>query len=117
MKRKGRFKVYVICPIILMFLCTIQMVTICPVLKVRAVLAQDLKQNQENNKENNKMLLDRIDFGNAYIMGQTIKSGAVYLLQRKKSEIKSMLQYRKDYRREILENFHIRDMKIKTPSP
>jgi hypothetical protein len=49
--------------------------------------------------------LNRIDFGNTYIIGQSIKSGAVYLLQRKKSEIKSMLKYREDYRQEILEGF------------
>jgi len=48
---------------------------------------------------------NRIDFGNTYIIGQTIKSGAVYLLQRKKSEIKSMLKHREDYRDEILEGF------------
>ena len=46
-------------------------------------------------------------------MGQTIKSGAVYLLQRKKSEIKSMLKHREDYRKEILEDFVIQDMKVK----
>ncbi|MGD0211074.1 MAG: hypothetical protein ABSC14_08840 [Desulfomonilia bacterium] len=51
--------------------------------------------------------LNRIDFGNTYIIGQTIKSGAVYLLQRKKSEIKSMLRYREDYRKEILDGFSI----------
>lgn len=51
--------------------------------------------------------LNRIDFGNTYIIGQSIKSGAVYLLQRKKSEIKSMLKYREDYRDEILEGFVI----------
>jgi hypothetical protein len=50
--------------------------------------------------------LNRIDFGNTYIIGQSIKSGAVYLLQRKKSEIKSMLKYREDYRQEILEGFN-----------
>ncbi len=55
-------------------------------------------------------LLNRIDFGNSYIMGQSIKSGAVYLLQRKKSEIKSMLEYRTDYRKEILEEFSIKDL-------
>ena len=51
--------------------------------------------------------LNRIDFGNTYIIGQTIKSGAVYLLQRKKSEIKSMLRYREDYREEILDGFSV----------
>ncbi len=54
-------------------------------------------------------LQSRIDFGNAYIMGQTIKSGAVYLLNRKKSEIQSMLEVRKDYRREIREDSEVVD--------
>jgi hypothetical protein len=49
----------------------------------------------------------RIDFGNSYILGQSIKSGAVYLLHRKKSEIKSMLHYRENYRDEILETFSV----------
>lgn len=49
----------------------------------------------------------RIDFGNSYILGQSIKSGAVYLLHRKKSDIKSMLHYREDYRDEILESFSV----------
>jgi len=54
-------------------------------------------------------LLNRIDFGNSYIMGQSIKSGAVYLLQRKKSDINSMLQYRTQYRDEILEDFQVKE--------
>ena len=57
-------------------------------------------------------LQQRIDFGNSYIMGQSIKSGAVYLLHRKQSEIKSMLQYRENYRYEILEDFNVQDLKI-----
>ena len=57
-------------------------------------------------------LRQRIDFGNAYIMGQSIKSGAVYLMHRKQNEIKSMLDYRTDYRDEILEEFNIRNLKI-----
>lgn len=57
-------------------------------------------------------LQQRIDFGNAYIMGQSIKSGAVYLMHRKQNEIKSMLEYRNDYREEILEDFQIQDLKI-----
>ncbi len=56
-------------------------------------------------------LQQRIDFGNSYIMGQSIKSGAVYLLHRKQSEIKSMLQYRQDYRQEILEDFKVQDQR------
>ena len=60
-------------------------------------------------------LQQRIDFGNSYIMGQSIKSGAVYLLHRKQSDIQSMLQYRKDYRLEILEDFTIQDLKANGP--
>lgn len=70
-------------------------------------------QKQQQTKGQNNRLLERIDFGNAYILGQTIKSGAVYLLQRKKSDIKSMLESRKDYRKEILEDFHIQDQEVK----
>ena len=69
-------------------------------------------QSQNNNKAATIGLQQRIDFGNAYIMGQSIKSGAVYLLHRKQSDIKSMLQYREDYRQEILENFIIEEDKI-----
>lgn len=58
-------------------------------------------------KNQSDQLLNRIDFGNSYIMGQSIKSGAVYLMHRKKSEIKSMLQSRQNYREEILENLQI----------
>ena len=57
-------------------------------------------------------LRQRIDFGNSYIMGQSIKSGAVYLMHRKQNEIKSMLDYRTDYRDEILEDFNIQNLKI-----
>jgi hypothetical protein len=60
-------------------------------------------------------LQQRIDFGNSYIMGQSIKSGAVYLLHRKQSAIKSMLQYREDYRKEILEDFTIQDLRVNGP--
>lgn len=52
-------------------------------------------------------LMERIDFGNSYILGQSIKSGAVYLLHRKKSDIKSMLKTREEYREEILEDFKV----------
>lgn len=58
-------------------------------------------------KDTSELRTNRIDFGNTYIIGQTIKSGAVYLLQRKKSEIKSMLKYREDYRNEILDGFSV----------
>lgn len=62
---------------------------------------------KSENKESSE-LLTRIDFGNSYITGQTLKSGAVYLLQRKKSDVKTMLKYREDYRKEILEAHDIR---------
>ena len=61
------------------------------------------------NKSGATGLQQRIDFGNAYIMGQSIKSGAVYLLHRKQSDIKSMLEYRENYRQEILEDFIIQE--------
>jgi len=54
-------------------------------------------------------ILERIDFGNSYIRGQTIQSGAVYLLQRKKSDIESLLKPRESYREEILKGFHIQE--------
>ena len=68
----------------------------------------------ENSKradsaESNDVLMDRIDFGNSYIRGQTIQSGAVYLLQRKKSDIESLLKPRESYRDEILQDFNIRE--------
>lgn len=54
-----------------------------------------------------EQLSERIDFGNSYIMGQTIKSGAVYLTHRKKSKIESMLKMRIDYQEEILQDFTV----------
>lgn len=67
--------------------------------------AADKKQAPQKGGE---QLMTRIDFGNSYITGQTLKSGAVYLLQRKKSDVKTMLKYREDYRKEILEAHEIR---------
>ena len=57
----------------------------------------------EASKE--KGLQQRIDFGSAYILGQSIKSGAVYLLHRKQSDIKGMIEVRQDYREEIKEDY------------
>ena len=54
-----------------------------------------------------KELQQRIDFGNAHILGQSIKSGAVYLMHRKKSDIKNMLEVRENYRKEIIEDFSL----------
>ncbi|TVZ41964.1 hypothetical protein P886_1315 [Alteromonadaceae bacterium 2753L.S.0a.02] len=48
----------------------------------------------------------RIDFGNAYIQGQSIKSGAVYLTNRRKSKLKSLLKDRENYRFEILNSYY-----------
>jgi len=84
--------------------------SILPVLPMSSALANEVKQ--EKDVDVNDKLLNRIDFDNAYIMGQTIKSGAVYLLHRKKNEIKSMLKYRENYRDKILEDFSIMDMKV-----
>jgi hypothetical protein len=52
-----------------------------------------------------KSLMQRIDFSTAHILGQSIKSGAVYLMHRKKSDIKNMLEVRENYREEIIEDY------------
>jgi hypothetical protein len=69
-------------------------------------------KNKSSGQPGTSGLQQRIDFGNSYILGQSIKSGAVYLLHRKQSEIKSMLQYRQNYRQEILEDFKVQDQSI-----
>jgi hypothetical protein len=87
--------------------------------------ASDTEKKQDSSqpaalattKDTSESNLNRIDFGNTYIIGQTIKSGAVYLLQRKKSEIKSMLKYREDYRNEILDGFSVGVTKDKDKDP
>ena len=71
-------------------------------------------ESQKKKKVATANLQQRIDFGNAYIMGQSIKSGAVYLLHRKQSDISSMLQYRENYRKEILEDFEVQDSKVES---
>lgn len=71
--------------------------------------ADEVKPPKENAQVSAQTRLNRIDFGNSYIIGQTIKSGAVYLLQRKKTEMKSMLKFREDYRKEILEDHSFGD--------
>lgn len=71
---------------------------------------------EASKKADAKRLENRIDFGNAYILGQSIKSGAVYLMQRKQTEIQSMLKVRQDYRKEILEDFPTMDSGV-TESP
>ena len=74
-------------------------------------------KSQKTPEAGSSGLQQRIDFGNAYIMGQSIKSGAVYLLHRKQSDIKSMLHYREDYRQEILEDFVINAENISETRP
>lgn len=65
-------------------------------------------QEQKKPAPARKGLQQRIDFGNAHIMGQSIKSGAVYLMHRKKSDIKNMLEVRQHYREEIKEDFDLK---------
>ena len=62
--------------------------------------------------KSNPQLQQRIDFGNAQILGQSIKSGAVYLMHRKKSDIRNMLEVRQDYRSEIKEDFDLGETAI-----
>jgi hypothetical protein len=71
------------------------------------LLGEDKPQVISSDGDQTGSLQQRIDFGNAHIMGQTIKSGAVYLMHRKKSDIESMLKLRKDYRKEIMEEYGI----------
>lgn len=66
-------------------------------------IAQEAKQKAPKQKG----LQQRIDFGSSYILGQSIKSGAVYLMHRKQSDIKGMLEVRQDYRMEIMEDFEL----------
>jgi hypothetical protein len=74
-------------------------------------VSQSTGYAQSKAPKKDSQLLKRIDFNNAYIMGQAIKSGAVYLLNRKNSDIKSMIKYRTSYRDEILEDFHVPELK------
>jgi hypothetical protein len=64
-------------------------------------------QDEATPASEQKGLQQRIDFGNAHILGQNIKSGAVYLMHRKKSDIKSMLEVRENYRKEIIEDYSL----------
>ncbi len=44
----------------------------------------------------------RVEFDGRLVQGQTAKSGAIYLFARKRSELKSMVEERTNYRKEIL---------------
>ena len=78
--------------------------TLCAVLLFSAP-SQASEHNEEKTAPEKKGLQQRIDFGSSYILGQSIKSGAVYLMHRKKSDIKGMLDVREHYRNEILEDY------------
>ncbi len=93
---------------------TLILITILLVSSAEGIV-QERKSQKANDLQGDKSeLLERIDFGNAFIMGQTIKSGAVYLLKRKKSEIKSMLKSRENFREEIMEDFPVETSKGNT---
>jgi hypothetical protein len=67
---------------------------------------------QGKAEPSSKALQQRIDFGSAQILGQSIKSGAVYLMHRKKSDIQNMLDVRQHYREEIKEDFDLQKTAI-----
>ncbi len=81
----------------------------CIVLALFLVLSPSglYAESQGEKAPAQKGLQQRIDFGNAQILGQSIKSGAVYLMHRKKSDIKNMLEVRQHYRDEIKEDFDL----------
>lgn len=90
---------------------TLILITILLVSSAEGIVHERKSQKANDLQRDKPELLERIDFGNAFIMGQTIKSGAVYLLKRKKSEIKSMLKSRESFREEIMEDFPVETMK------
>ena len=78
--------------------------TLCAMLFFSAPY-QASEEDQVKGTSEKKGLQQRIDFGSSYILGQSIKSGAVYLMHRKKSDIKGMFDVREHYRDEILEDY------------
>jgi hypothetical protein len=72
-----------------------------------SALCQATEQEKGENSPEQKGLQQRIDFSSSYILGQSIKSGAVYLMHRKKSDIQGMLEMREHYRNEILEEYDL----------
>ncbi len=80
--------------------------TLCIMLSFSAP-NQAAEQDKGEKSPEQKGLQQRIDFNSSYILGQSIKSGAVYLMHRKKSEIQGMLEMREDYRNEILEDYDL----------
>ena len=81
----------------------IALVAACMILLSAPLAATAQEENSPGQAP--KGLMKRIDFGTAHILGQSIKSGAVYLMHRKKSDIKNMLEVRENYRKEIIEDY------------
>ena len=78
--------------------------TLCIMFSFSA-LCQAAEKDKGEKPPEQKGLQQRIDFSSSYILGQSIKSGAVYLMHRKKSDIKGMLDVREHYRDEIMEDY------------
>jgi hypothetical protein len=55
----------------------------------------------------------RVEFDGRLVQGQTAKSGAIYLFARKKTELKSMVDERSSYRKEVLRTVYPRWSKPK----
>jgi hypothetical protein len=84
------------------------LIALLTVASVPTVLADGGQKSSQTKTH----LQQRIDFGNAQILGQSIKSGAVYLMHRKKSDIQNMIDVRQDYRDEIQEDFDLGETAI-----
>lgn len=48
----------------------------------------------------------RVEFDSRLVQGQTAKSGAIYLFARKRSELRSMVEERTNYRKELLSTIY-----------
>lgn len=55
----------------------------------------------------------RVEFDGRLVQGQTAKSGAIYLFARKRTQLRSMVEERKNYRKEILRTVYPRWTKEK----
>lgn len=93
---------------------TLTLLLVIPVCLLAAWSQAPAQEVETAGETQSVTLQNRIDFGNAYIMGQSIKSGSVYLLHRKKSDINSMLKVRTDFREEIIEDFSLENSRIIT---
>ncbi len=72
-------------------------------LPVRA-LGQERAGADKTDKEARSFFLKKarhLAFDERVIMGQSLKSGAIYLFERKDSDIHSLIKIRQDYRKEI----------------